>query len=47
MERSKANETSKVTAAIKMSITIAYEGNTRGSINAGNIGIIPITTPSG
>jgi hypothetical protein len=44
IESSKASETSKVAEAIRMSIIMACEGNTIGSINAGNIGTIPITT---
>jgi len=47
IERSTANEISKVTEAIEMSMAIACEGNIIGNINAGNIGIIPIITPRG
>ncbi len=46
-ESNSANEAIKVIAAIDKSTTIAYAGNTMGSINAGNIGITPMITPRG
>ena len=47
MESNNANEASNVIIAIVKSTTMAYVGNTRGSIKAGNIGIMPTMIPSG
>ncbi len=44
---SNANEAINVIAAIDKSTITAYAGSTRGSINAGNIGITPMITPRG
>ena len=47
VDSNSANEASKVIAAIVKSTTMAYVGNTRGSIKAGNIGTMPTITPNG
>ena len=47
MDSNSANEASKVIAAIVKSTTMAYVGNTNGSIKAGNIGTTPMMTPNG
>ena len=47
IESNSANEMIKVIAAIVKSTTMAYVGNTRGSIKAGNIGTTPMITPNG
>ena len=47
MDSNSANEASKVIAAMVKSTIMAYVGNARGNIKAGNIGITPTMIPSG
>jgi len=42
-----ANEASNVIAAMAKSTIMAYVGNARGKIKAGNIGRMPTITPNG
>ena len=47
LKSSKPNEKSKVTIAIEIIMTRAYEGKMKGTINAGSTGTIPIAIPRG